>query len=83
MIWFKYEVHEYMDEKPRIGFQLCENRECAQEWAKEMTDAYSGGPTYIIGPATKAEILSYIENNHIQLDEPKRKNIENDDNYLK
>lgn len=81
MIWFKYAVHEYMDEKPRIGFQLCENRESAQEWAKEMTAAYSGGPTYIIGPATKAEILSYIKGYEDQFDELTIQNINNDEYY--
>jgi hypothetical protein len=81
MIWFKYAVHEYMDEKPEIGFQLCESRESAQEWAREMTAAYSGGPTYIIGPATKAEILSYVERYDIELDDKLYANINNDAYY--
>lgn len=81
MIWFKYKEHDYMDESPSVGFRLFEDEAQAHTWEKHMNDNYSGGCTCIIGPATKAEILSYIEENHIQLDELTKKNIENDNNY--
>lgn len=83
MIWFKYKEHDYMDESPSVGFHLFEDEEQAYAWEKHMNDNYSGGRTWIIGPATKAEILSYVEKNHIQLDELTKKNIENDDNYAR
>lgn len=83
MIWYKYGSHDYMDEKPEVGYRLFEDKRQAYAWEEYMNIHYSGGRTWIIGPATKVEILSYIEENHIQLDEPTRKNIENDGNYLK
>ena len=83
MIWFKYKEHDYMDESPNVGYRLFEDKWQAYAWEEHMNNNYSGGRTWIIGPATKAEILSYVEKNHIQLDEPTRNNIENDDNYLK
>lgn len=83
MIWYKYKEHDYMDESPNIGYRLFENEKKAYAWEEHMNTNYSGGRTWIIGPATKAEILSYVEKNHIQFDEPTRKNIENEENYLK
>ena len=83
MIWYKYREHDYMDESPNVGYRLFEGEKEAYAWEEHMNTNYSGGRTWIIGPATKAEILSYIEKNHIQLDELTRKNIENEENYLK
>lgn len=83
MIWFKYGEHDYMDVAPNFGFKLFESEEQAYAWEKHMQENYSGGRTWLIGPATKADVLSYIEENHIQLDELTKKNIENDDNYAR
>lgn len=81
MVWFKYGSHDYMDEKPEFGFRLLESRENAEQWAQHMCSY--GYPTWICGPATKAEVLSYIEQNHIKLDELTRQNVNNDDFYQK
>lgn len=83
MIWFKYGEHDYMDVAPNFGFKLFESEEQAYAWEKHMQENYSGGRTWIIGTATKAEVLSYIEENHIQLDELTKKNVENDNNYAR
>ncbi len=72
-----------MDESPSVGYRLFEDEAQAYAWEKSMNDHYSGGRTWIIGPATKAEILSFIMENHIQLDELTKKNIKNDDNYAR
>lgn len=81
MIWFKYKEHDYMDESPSVGFRLFEDEAQAYAWEKHMQENYSGGRTWIVGPATKTDVLSYIEENHIQLDELTKKNIENDAYY--
>lgn len=83
MIWFKYNEHDYMDEKPEVGYRLFEDKWQAYAWEEHMNINYSGGRTWIIGPATKADVLSYIEENHIQLDELTKKNVENDNNYAR
>ena len=83
MVWYKYGSHDYMDERPEVGFHLFEDEEQAYAWEKHMQENYSGGRTWLIGPATKADVLSYIEENHIQLDELTKKNVENDDNYAR
>ena len=81
MVWFKYKEHDYMDESPSVGYRLFEDEAQAYAWEKHMQENYSGGKTWIVGPATKTEILSFIMENPIQLDEPTRRNIENDAYY--
>lgn len=50
----KYEVHDYMDLKPRIevrvfsGESVEQITETVHNWAKEMCTLYSGGTTRIV-----------------------------------
>ena len=81
MIWYKYSEHDYMDEYPSIGYRLFEDAEQASKWEAHMNSSYSGGTTTIIGPATKEEILRYVEDNKIVLDTLTKANIENDAYY--
>lgn len=82
MYWFKYELHEYMDEKPEIAFRLFKDEEQAKAWAQYMNEHYSGGRTRILGPATKSELIAYIEENHIELDEATDQNVYDPNHYL-
>ena len=82
MYWFKYGLHEYMDEKPKIAFRLFEDEDQAKAWEQHMNEHYSGGRTWIIGPATMAEVTAYIDENHIVLDEATSQNV-NNPNYYK
>ena len=82
MLWFKYGLHEYMDEKPEIGFRLFEDEDQAKAWAQHMNEHYSGGRTWIIGPASQAELTAYIKANHIELDEATSRNVNNSNYYL-
>lgn len=82
MYWFKYGFHDYMDEKPEIGFHLFEDEEQAKAWAQHMNDHYSGGRTWIIGPVTKAELLKFVKENNIELDEETERKVYNPNHYL-
>lgn len=82
MIWYKYQTHDYMDEKPSIGYHLFENEESALKWEQHMNTNYSGGITTILGPATQAEILEYVRTNKLDLDDLTISNI-NNINYYK
>lgn len=77
MIWYKYEEHDYMDEKPREGFRLFKDDVEAKQWAFEMNENYSGGSTRLVGRATWAEVHRYVEENHLELDEQTVININN------
>jgi hypothetical protein len=81
MIWYKYREHDYMDESPNVGYRLFEGEKEAYAWEEHMNTNYSGGRTWIIGPATKAEILSYVERYDIELDDKLYANINNDAYY--
>jgi len=77
MIWFKYEEHDYMDEKPHEGFRLFNDDQEAKQWAFEMNENYSGGSTRIIGRATWDEVHKYVEANHMELDDQTLSNVNN------
>ena len=81
MIWFKYQLHEYMDEKPELGFKLFESNEQARAWEKHMQESYSGGTTYLIGYASQKEILEFVDRYDVELSEETWDNIDNPDNY--
>lgn len=83
MIWFKYGEHDYMDVAPNFGFKLFESEEQAYAWEKHMLENYSGGRTWIIGPASKDEIQNYVLESGIQLDEKTLANIDNPNNYIR
>lgn len=80
MIWMHYGYHDYMDEKPGDAYKLFESEEQAKDWAARMNKHYSGGTTWIIGPAKQSELLAYAKG--LQLDELTTKNI-NNPNYYK
>lgn len=79
MIWIHYGYHDYMDEKPGDGYKLFESEEQAKDWATRMNQHYSGGTTWIIGPAKQSDILEYIKG--MQLDELTLNNINNPNYY--
>ena len=81
MIWMHYGYHEYMDEKPGDGYRLFESVEQSKDWADHMRKNYTGGTTWIIGPATQSEILDYIKKNDITPDELTMNNINNTSYY--
>ena len=81
MIWFKYQLHEYMDEKPELGFRLFDSNEQARAWEKHMQESYSGGTTHLIGYASQKEILEFVDRYGVELSEETRNNIDNTDNY--
>lgn len=81
MIWVKYETWDYMDEFPEYGYRLCDDYKQALEWAEYMQDNYSGGTTRIMRPAYKEELLKFIEDNNLQLDEKTLQNVNNNDYY--
>lgn len=63
VIYFKFEVREYMDMYPRKQIISFQNEADAREWANQMTKNYSGGPTVFIGKATDEEIASELAKN--------------------
>lgn len=77
MIWYKYEAHEYMDEKPHEGFRLFKDDQEANQWVFEMNEMYSGGSTRLVGRATWAEVHKYVEDNHLELDDETLSNVNN------
>lgn len=81
MIWIHYGYHDYMDEKPGDGYQLFKSLEQARDWASRMNTHYSGGTTWIIGPAKQQEILDYIRVNKMTPDELTMNNINNKEYY--
>lgn len=83
MIWFKYKEHDYMDESPSVGYRLFEDEAQAYAWEKHMQENYSGGRTWIVGPASKDEIQNYVLESGIQLDGKTLENIDNPNNYLR
>lgn len=83
MIWFKYGSHDYMDESPSVGYRLFEDEAQAYIWEQHMNDHYSGGRTWIVGPASKDEIQNYVLESGIQLDGKTLENIDNPNNYLR
>lgn len=83
MVWYKYKEHDYMDESPSVGFRLFEDEAQAYAWEKHMQENYSGGRTWIVGPASKDEIQNYVLESGIQLDGKTLENIDNPNNYLR
>ncbi len=83
MIWFKYKTHDYMDENPSVGYRLFEDKWQAYAWEEHMSNNYSGGRTWIVGPASKDEIQNYVLESGIQLDEKTLENIDNPNNYIR
>lgn len=83
MIWFKYGSHDYIDESPSVGYRLFEDEAQAYAWEKHMQENYSGGRTWIVGPASKDEIQNYVLESGIQLDGKTLENIDNPNNYLR
>lgn len=84
MKWFHYAYHDYMDERPGDGYQMFDSLEAAKDWAKRLNKHYSGGVTWIIGPATQTEVLSYVERYKGQLNITKEtlKKINDPNNYI-
>lgn len=62
----EFEVHEYMDMYPSKeimiieGGDLIEIQSNAVNWAKEMTDTYSGGPTRFVKILDKSEAIELL-----------------------
>ena len=82
MIWFKYQEHDYMDERPSIGYRLFTDVENALKWEANMNANYSGGTTTILGPAKQEEILKFVKDNGLKLDSQTLANIHNAKYYL-
>lgn len=82
MIWYKYQTHDYMDEKPSIGYRLFPNAEYALEWEQYMNASYSGGTTVLLGPAKQEEVLKFVKDNGLKLDSDTLANINNKSYYL-
>ena len=61
MIWYKYREHDYMDESPNVGYRLFEDEKKAYAREEHMNTNYSGGRTWIIGPATTMLITRTIK----------------------
>ena len=59
------------------------SEETAKDWVERMNHHYSGGYTWLIGPASQKEVLDYIKRYKIEVDEKTLENINNPDNYLK
>ena len=81
MIWMKIETHDYMDMYPNTSYKLFHNEILAKDWEKYMRENYSGGVTTVIGPATKQEILDYLEAFKIEAEPELLENINNDEYY--
>lgn len=66
-LFCEFSVHEYMDEHPRkhvrtfIGESKEDIEGKAREYAKQMTDAYSGGPTTFVKVMNKQEAETHID----------------------
>lgn len=81
MIWYKIISHDYMDEKPEIGFRLFKDSDEAKAYEKHMQEHWSGGTTNLAGCAKQSEVLKFIKDNDIVLDSLTRRNVENPDYY--
>ena len=81
MVWFKYGEHDYMDMSPNYGYRLFEDENQAKAWEEHMKKNYTGGDTWIVGPAKQEEILAYIQG--MDLDELTLSNINNPNYYQK
>ena len=66
-LFCEFSVHEYMDEHPskHVRTFIGENAETiektARDYARQMTDAYSGGPTTFIKVMNKEEAEAHIK----------------------
>jgi len=66
-LFVEFSVHEYMDMYPRkhVRTFIGESKEAiektAKEWAKQMTDMYSGGPTSFVKIMNKEEAEAHIK----------------------
>lgn len=61
MKFYKFELHEYMDMFPTIKVVAFNSIEDANNWAKEMTLIYSGGPTTLKEEMSNASARAYIK----------------------
>lgn len=65
-LFCEFSVHEFIDEFPRkevrtfIGESEEDIESNARDWAKQMTDMYSGGPTTFIKVMNKQEAEAHI-----------------------
>lgn len=82
MIWYKYQAHDHMDEKPSIGYCLFPNAECALEWEQHRNANNSGGTITILGPAKQEEVLKFVKDSGLKLDSDTLSNIKNKSYYL-
>lgn len=63
----KFSVHEYMDMHPHTEMRIYEGDSLlsittkAKEWAENMTQAYSGGPTTFEGILTAQEAFNWLK----------------------
>ena len=69
-----------MDLKPEIGYRLFKDEDESKRF-KEHMETHWSGTVQIAGYATKAELLKFIEDNHIELDEVTTQNVHNDNYY--
>lgn len=81
MVWFKIETHDYMDERPEIGYRLFKDDAEAKSWEDHMQKNYSGGTTHLKGYATQKEVLDFICRNNILLDPKTEENVNNINYY--
>ena len=81
MRWFKIISHDYMDEKPEIGFKLFKDFDEAKAYEKHMQDNWSGGTTNLAGYASQQEILDFVKKYNITLDKETETNINNPEYY--
>lgn len=56
-----FSIHEYMDEHPWEEVRIS-TKEDAIEYARHMTEVYSGGPTTYVKELTEEEAMKYILN---------------------
>lgn len=80
MKWFKIETYCFMDWNEEISYRLFPTEKKAREWSKEITNSING-KCRVIGFASKAEVLGYIQQNNVQLDAITEQNVNNDSYY--
>lgn len=61
MKFFKFELHEYMDEYPTTQVRVFNSIDDAKSFAEQMTKSYSGGPTTLIGEMSNDSARKYIK----------------------
>ena len=81
MLWVHCAHQDYMDLEASHDYRLFESMKQANEWVERMKEAYTSGDVWIIGPATQKELLRYIRDYDLSVDEATMKNINNKDYY--